>query len=93
LSQQQSVLNLLKEEELIYPAHQGLIKTKLNDYSRTSNTPYDFGFFDVKGLHNKFQSLKDIQNSDKDTRVKLYLASVTAVEVFNLMCGGYGDFN
>ncbi len=83
LSQIQSVLNLLKEEDIIYPAHQGLIKTQLNDYSRTSNTLYELGFFDAKGLHNKFQSLKEIQNSDKDTRVKLYLASVKATDIFN----------
>jgi len=83
LSQLESVLHLLKEEEQIDPICQGFAKIYFNDYYRSSTTRYELNFFDAKGLRSQFQSLTDIQESDKETRIKLYLAFVNALEVFN----------
>lgn len=74
LSQQESVIKLLKEEDTITPAFLGFKKIIFNDYpeSRTSGVP--FNIFDVQKLLKKYQTLESIRKSDEDVKTKLFLA-------------------
>jgi predicted ATPase len=74
LSQQESVIKLLKEEDTITPAFLGFKKIIFNDYpeSRTSGVP--FNIFDVQKLLKKYQTLESIRESDEDMKTKLFLA-------------------
>lgn len=75
LSPQQSIINILKEEDLIQPAYQGFKKLIFSDQSESQREPFRINIFNANKLLKQFNSLKKIQESDQDIRVKLYLVS------------------
>jgi len=89
LSQQQSVLNLLKEEELVKPAYDSLKKLYLVDYSDFADTHrigIDFDVFsNIKKLMKKYNSLKKIQESNLDIFIKLFFLSQVDTKTFELI--------
>jgi len=70
LPQHQSVLNLLREEALIGPAYQGFLKISL--HQSPSNWELNAG-----------SSVRDIQESGKTIKTKLYLVFVNAKATFD----------
>lgn len=75
LSQQQSILNILKEEDLIKPAYEGFKKLIFSGQSESQREPFRISLFNANKLVKKYQSLEKIQESDEDIRIKLYLVS------------------
>ena len=82
LNQQQSIICILQEEDLIKPAYEGFKKLTYSDQSESQREPYTISFFNASKLAKKFDSLKKIQESDEDIRIKLYLASKNAIPTF-----------
>lgn len=74
-SQQESIISILKEEDLINPAYEGFKKIIYSDQSESQREPFRISFFNANKLVKKYDSLKKIQESDEDIRVKLYLVS------------------
>ncbi len=76
LVQQESILYLLKEEDLVKPAYENLKKLYFNDhislFYQMSNQTYDS--ID-KNLFNQYNTLTKIQESEFKTTVKLMLLS------------------
>ncbi len=75
LSPQQSILYILKEEDLITPASQAFRRLIFSDQTESQNQAFRIPIFNVTKLERKYRLLKDIQESDEDIRVKLYLVS------------------
>ncbi len=73
LSQQESIIKLLKEEDTIAPAYRGFKKIIFNDYSESRSRGVPFNIFDVQKLLNKYKTLESIRNSDEDIKTKLFL--------------------
>ena len=80
LSQQKSVLNLLKEEDLIASAQQGFQKILFHDITKTYGI-LEFGSVDTNAL--KCKTLEQIQKSDAGIKTKLYLTSLVAPDTFD----------
>ncbi len=74
LSQQESVIKLLKEEDTIAPAFLGFKKIIFNDYSESRTSGVPFNIFDVQKLLKKYKTLESIRKSDEDVKTKLFLA-------------------
>ena len=66
LSQQQSIIYILKEEDLIKPAYDGFRKVIFSDQSESQREPFEINFFNVSKLVKKYNTLKKIQESDED---------------------------
>ena len=87
----QSMINILKEEDLIQPAYQGFKKLIFSDQSESQREPFRISPFNVTKLIKQYNSLKKIQESDEDIRVKLYLISKTDSETFNKIKDRFGE--
>ncbi len=83
LSQQESIVSLLKEEEEISEINKAFKKIIHNDQSSSLSEPYRFPFFNVSKLEKKYNTLDGIQELDEDIRVKLYLTYKNIPEIFN----------
>jgi len=83
LSPQQSIIYILKEEDLIKPAYDGFKKVIFSDQSESQREPFRISFFNANKLVKKYNTLKKIQESDEDIRIKLYLVSKTDQKTFN----------
>lgn len=74
LSQQESVLFLLKEEEQIQSLHEEFRKILFDDNASGGSRFGKFGFGDeVESKAKKYKSLKAIRNSDENIKTKLCL--------------------
>lgn len=84
LSQQKSILNLLKEEDLVKPAHDGLKMIYFIDHSNSVNAGrgFIFSFLNAKNLTKKYSTLKKIQESDLETPLKLFFLSKVDKKTF-----------
>jgi predicted ATPase len=82
LSQQQSVINLLKEEDLISDAYNAFNKIIFSDQRESVSEPYKLSIFNVSKLENKYKSLNSIQELDEDIRIKLYLTFKNVPDIF-----------
>lgn len=84
LSQQESVLSLLKEEELVKPAHESLKKLYFADHSNSVNAVrrFSFSFLNANKLLKKYNSLKKVQESELDTPLKLFFLSKVDKKTF-----------
>jgi predicted ATPase len=85
LSQHESVINLLKAENLIEPANLSLNKLTFSDQS---NSMQASGMFRVTMLNanklaKKYNTMAKIQESDLDTSLKLFLISKVDKKLFN----------
>lgn len=93
LSQQKSILNLLKEEDLIKPAHDGLKMIYISDHSNSvnANRGFSFSFINANKLSKKYSSLKKIQESDLDTPLKLFFLSKVDKKTFGTIKQRFSD--
>ena len=83
LSPQQSIIYILKEEDLIKPVFDGFKKVIFSDQSESQREPFRINFFNANKLVGKYNTLKKIQESDEDIRIKLYLVSKSDPKTFN----------
>lgn len=82
LPSQQSAIHLLKEEDLIKPAYDGFKKIIYSDQSDSTREAFRIKFSDTQKLLKKHKTLKSIQESDEDIRIKLYLAYKNSEKTF-----------
>jgi len=82
-SPQHSIIYILKEEDLIKPAFDGFKKVVFSDQSESQREPLKINFFNASKLRNKYKNLVNIQESDEDIRIKLYLVSRIDIKTFN----------
>lgn len=83
LSSQQSIIYILKEEDLIKPAYEEFKKVIFSDQVESQREPFQISIFNANKLIKKYNSLKKIQESDEDIRVKLYIVSKIGLTTFN----------
>lgn len=82
LPNQQSIIYLLKEEEKIKPAFEGFGKILYSDQTDSKSEAFRINFSDTQKLLKKYKSLKSIQESTEDIRIKLFLAYKNSLETF-----------
>ena len=85
LSQQESILSLLKEEDLIKPAHEEFKHLYLYDHSNSAGTAKSFSFLNANQLLGKYNTLQKIQKSELETPLKLFLLSKVDKKTFDLV--------
>jgi predicted ATPase len=87
LSQQQSILSLLKEEELVKPAHNSLKKVHFTDHSNSviAGRGFSFSFLNANKLSKKYNSLRKVQESELETPLKLFFLSKVDKKTFTLI--------
>ena len=87
LSQQESILSLLKEEELVKPAHDDLKKLHFSDHSNSVNAGrgFSFSFLNADKLAKKYSSLNKIQESELETPLKLFFLSKADKKIFTVI--------
>jgi predicted ATP-dependent endonuclease of OLD family len=73
LSQQESIIRLLKEEDAIAPAYRGFKKIIFNDYPELRSRGVPVNIFDIQKLLEKYKTLESIRESDEDIETKLFL--------------------
>lgn len=82
LSQQESIVSLLKEEDEISEISKAFKKIFNSDQTTSLYEPYRISILNVSKLEKKYTSLESIQDLDEDIRVKLYLAYKNIPDVF-----------
>jgi predicted ATPase len=86
LSQQESVLSLLKEEDLVKPAHDELKKLYFADHSNSATERgFSFSFLNASTLSKKYKTLQKIQESELETPLKLFFLSKIEKKTFDLI--------
>ncbi len=86
LAQDKSVLNLLKEEELISPAFQAFQKIIFSDQVESKKRPQKFfnlDFITKRRILQKYKTIESIRESDENLITKLYLAFNNAESIMN----------
>lgn len=85
LSQDKSVIDLLKEEDLIAPAHVGFGRIIFSDQVESKKRPHRFNpdFLTKERILKKYSTIESIRESDENIITKLYLASNNALEVMD----------
>lgn len=91
LPNQQSVLHLLKEEEAIKPAYEGFGKIIYSDQTDSTREAFRIKFSDTQKLLKTHKSLKSIQESTEDIRIKLFLAYKNSTNTFTTIKDRYID--
>lgn len=93
LSQQQSIIHLLKEEDKINPAYNGIRKLNFTDHSNSVNASqgFNFSFLNAKSLSKKFDSIEKIQESELDTSLKLFFVQKADKKVFEKIKQRFAD--
>ena len=85
------VLYLLKEEDLIKPAYDGFGKILFSDQTDSTREAYRIKFSDTQKLLKSIKTVRQIQESKEDIRIKLFLAYKNAPEVFQTIKERYID--
>lgn len=85
LSQDKSVLHLLKEENLIAPAYTGFQRIIFSDQVESKKRPQKFNpdFLTKERILKKYSDIESIREADENIITKLYLASNNAKEIMN----------
>lgn len=91
LPNQQSVIHLLKEEEIIKPAYEGFGKIIYSDQTDSTREAFRIKFSDTQKLLKSHKTLKSIQESIEDIRIKLFLAFKNSTKTFNTIKERYID--
>ena len=93
LNQQQSIINLLKEEEKITPAYHAIRKLDFIDHSNSVRIAqrFDFSFLNANILSKKYNTIKKIQESEFETPLKLYFVQNVDKKVFNIIKQRFSD--
>jgi predicted ATPase len=83
LSQEKSVINLLKEEDLISPAYTGFQRIIFSDQVESKKKPQRFNpdFLTKERILKKYSDINSIREADENIITKLYLASNNAKDV------------
>lgn len=87
LSQQESILSLLKEEDIVKPAYEGIKKIKYSDQSNSASLSrgFNFSFLNANKYSKKYNTLEKIQESDINTDLKLFFVSKISDTTFHLI--------
>ncbi|MCU0450902.1 MAG: ATP-binding protein [Bernardetiaceae bacterium] len=85
LSQEESILNLLKEEDTVKPAHDEFLKLYLSNNSTQQNKKLYFDFLNLNNLLAKYNTLASIQESQLATPSKLFFVSHAHERTFLLI--------
>lgn len=91
LPSHQSIIYLLKEEDLIKPAYDGFQKIIFSDQTESTKEAFKIRFIDTQKLLKSKKTLESIQESKEDIRVKLYLAYKNSPETFEIIKQRYID--
>lgn len=91
LPNQQSVIYLLKEEELIKPAFEGFGKILFSDQTDSTREAYHIKFSDTQKLLRSIKTISQIQEAKEDIRIKLFLAYKNVYDVFATIRERYID--
>lgn len=93
LSQQESIIHLLKEEEKIKPAYDSLQQLNYADHANSANPIYGFSasFLNAKKLAKKYNTLKKIQESELQTALKLFFVQSADKKVFATIKQRFAD--
>lgn len=93
LSQQQSVIHLLKEEEKLNPAYNAIRKLDFADHSNSVNASqgFRFSFLNAKSLAKKYNTIEKIQESELETSLKLFFVQKVDKKVFATIKQRFGD--
>ncbi len=85
LTQDKSVINLLKEEDLISPAYAGFQRIIFSDQVESKRRPqrYNPDFITKNRILQKYKTIESIRESDENIITKLFLAYNNAKEVMN----------
>lgn len=84
LSPTESIISLLKEEDLIKPVYEGFQKIIFSDQTNSRMEPFRLFFSsNLEKLTKKHKSLSEIQNLDENIRTKLYLVYKNCNKTFN----------
>lgn len=85
LAQDKSVINLLKEEDLISPAFQGFQRIIFSDQVESKRRPQRFNpdFITKERILQKYKTIESIRESDESIITKLYLAYNNAENVMS----------
>lgn len=83
LPQDKSVMNLLKEEDLISPAFQSFQKIIFSDQVESKKRPHEsnLDFITKKRILQKYKTIESIRESDENLITKLYLAYNNAKDI------------
>lgn len=91
LPNQQSVIYLLKEEDAIKPAFESFGKIIYSDQTESTKEAYRIRYSDTKKLVKSHKTIKSIQDSKEDIRIKLYLAYKNTPKIFEKIKQRYTD--
>jgi hypothetical protein len=91
LPNQQSVIYLLKEEELIKPAFEGFGKILFSDQTDSTREAYRIKFSDTQKLLKSVKTISQIQEAKEDIRIKLFLAYKNVPDIFETIRERYID--
>lgn len=93
LSQQQSVIHLLKEEEKINPAYDAIRKLDFADHSNSVNAGqgFRFSFLNAKSLSKKYNTIRKIQESELETSLKLFFVQKADKKIFATIKQRFAD--
>lgn len=93
LSQQQSIIHLLKEEDKIKPAYNAIRKLIFADHSNSvsAGQGFSFSFLKANSLSKKFNTIEKIQESDLETTLKLFFVQKADKKVFEKIKQRYTD--
>jgi len=93
LSQQQSVVHLLKEEEKLNPAYNAIRKLDFADHSNSVNASqgFRFSFLNAKSLSKKYNTIEKIQESELETSLKLFFVQKVDKKVFATIKQRFSD--
>ncbi len=81
----------MKEEDLIKPAFEGFSKIIYSDQTDSTREAFRIKFSDTQKLLKTHKSLKSIQESKEDIRIKLFLAYKNSPKTFNTIKERYID--
>lgn len=91
LPNQQSIIYLLKEEELIKSAFDGFGKIIFSDQTDSTSEAYRMKISDTQKLLKSNKTIDAIQESKEDIRIKLFLAYKNVPEIFEIIKQRYID--
>lgn len=93
LSQQQSVIHLLKEEDKLNPAYNSIRKLDFADHSNSVNATqgFRFSFLNAKSLSKKYNTIEKIKESELETSLKLFFVQKTDKKVFATIKQRFSD--
>jgi len=91
LSQEESVVSLLKEEKLIAPVYDAFKQIRHTDHTNSGRESFSINFFNGGRLKSKLKTIDQIREATEPIRLKLYLCYENARDVFREIEGRYKD--